>query len=190
MKTMKPVSTCLLNIATASTLLLTPLASHAAVDMFLLLDGIRGETQDNSYNKEGGIDVLAWSEGLSQSGTTHQGGAGGAGRSSVQDLSITKYMDSSSPALRLLVANGQNIDTATLIVRKSGQNQLEYFRIDLKNIIVTSVSAGGSGGEDRLTENVSLNFSEVTWTYTPSDTNGNALTPISVGWNIAENKEI
>ena len=190
MKTMKPVSTCLLNIATASTLLLTPLASHAAVDMFLLLDGIRGETQDNSYNKEGGIDVLAWSEGLSQSGTTHQGSAGGAGRSSVQDLSITKYMDSSSPALRLLVANGQNIDTATLIVRKSGQNQLEYFRIDLKNIIVTSVSAGGSGGEDRLTENVSLNFSEVTWTYTPSDTNGNALTPISVGWNIAENKEI
>ena len=190
MKTMKPVSKCLLSIATASTLLLTPLASQAAVDMFLLLDGIRGETQDDSYNKEGGIDVLAWSEGLSQSGTTHTGAGGGAGISRVQDLSITKYMDSSSPALRLLVANGRRIETATLVVRKAGGNQFEYFRIDLKNIIVTSVSAGGSGGEDRLTENVSLNFSEVTWTYTPTDERGAQGTPISVGWDIAENKAL
>lgn len=190
MKTMKPVSKCLLNIATASTLLLTPLASQAAVDMFLLLDGIQGETQDDKYSKTGGIDVLAWSEGLSQSGSTHLGGSAGAGKSSVQDLSLTKYLDSSSPALRLLVANGRTIDTATLIVRKAGGNQLEYFRIDLKNIIVSSVSSGGSGGEDRLTENVTLNFSEVTWTYTPQNNDGSAGTPITVGWDIFENKAL
>jgi type VI secretion system secreted protein Hcp len=190
MKTMKPVSKCLLSIATASTLLLTPLASQAAVDMFLLLDGIQGETQDSSYNKEGGIDVLAWSTGLSQSGTTHVGGSAGVGRTSVQDLSLTNYLDSSSPALRLLVANGRTIDTATLIVRKAGDNQLEYFRIDLKNIIVSSISSGGSGGEDRLTENVSLNFSEIRWTYTPQNRDGSAGTQITAGWNILENKEL
>ena len=189
---MKPVSKCLLNIATASILLLTPLASQAAVDMFLLLDGIQGETQDDKYSKTGGIDVLAWSEGLSQPGSTHLGGSASAsaGKSSVQDLSLTKYLDSSSPALRLLVANGRTIDTATLIVRKAGGNQLEYFRIDLKNIIVSSVSSGGSGGEDRLTENVTLNFSEVTWTYTPQNNDGSAGTPITVGWDIFENKAL
>ena len=49
-----------------------------AVDMFLDLEGeIRGESQDAKHSKE--IDVLAWSWGMSQSGSFHTGGGGGSG---------------------------------------------------------------------------------------------------------------
>src|SRR4051794_28860352 len=64
-----------------------------AVDIFLQLDGIKGEAQDDKYKDE--IDVLAWSWGASQSGTTHGGSGSGGGKVSVQDLSITKYIDKS-----------------------------------------------------------------------------------------------
>jgi type VI secretion system secreted protein Hcp len=68
---------------------------------------------------------------------------------------------------------GESYPDARLTVRSagdsSGQEPLEYLVINMKNVLVTSVSTGGSGGEDRLTENVTLNFSEVEWNYTPQD---------------------
>jgi type VI secretion system secreted protein Hcp len=42
-----------------------------AVDMFLELEGIKGEAQDGKHKDK--IDVLAWSWGMSQSGSTHAG---------------------------------------------------------------------------------------------------------------------
>ena len=43
-----------------------------AVDMFLKIAGIKGESADGSTHKDE-IDVLAWSWGMSQSGTAHLG---------------------------------------------------------------------------------------------------------------------
>lgn len=183
MKAKSEISKCLFTIATATTLFLTPIVSHAAVDMFLMLEGIPGESADKA--NAGNIDVLAWSEGLSSSGTTHLGGGGGAGKVSVQDLSVTKYLDSSSPLLRQYIASGRRIPTATLTVRTVSDNPRTVFKIELKDILVSSVSAGGSGGSDPLTENVTLNFAEVRWIYTKL--NG---TDISAGWNIPENKPL
>ena len=76
-----------------------------AVDMFLKLDGVKGESKDKVHTNE--IDVLAWSWGMSNSGTAHVGGGAGSGKVSVQDLSFTKYVDSSSPNLMLNCCNGK-----------------------------------------------------------------------------------
>ena len=45
-----------------------------AVDQFLKIDSLEGESKDKKYAKW--IDVLAWSWGMSQSGTTHVGRGG------------------------------------------------------------------------------------------------------------------
>jgi type VI secretion system secreted protein Hcp len=129
-----------------------------AVDMFMKIKGVDGESNDKTHAKS--IDVLAWSWGMSQSGTTHVGGGGGAGKVSVQDLSFTKYVDKSSTVLMMACAKGTHYDEAKLTVRKAGDTPLEYIKITMKEVIVTSVSTGGSGGEDRLTENVTLNFAK------------------------------
>jgi type VI secretion system secreted protein Hcp len=156
-----------------------------AVDMFLEIDGIKGESKDDAHKEK--IDILAWSWGLSQSGSMHIGGGGGAGKVSVQDISFTKYIDKASPSLFLFCCTGKHIATATLIVRKAGDKPVEYLKIELEGVLISSVSMGGSGGEDRLTENFSLNFAKVTHKYTPQQADGTADAEMEAGFNIEEN---
>ena len=157
-----------------------------AVDMFMKIKTIEGESTDKTHKKE--IDVLAWSWGMSQSGTSHVGGGGGSGKVSVHDLSFTKYVDSSSNALILGCCSGEHYDEALLTVRKAGKDPLEYIKITLKEVIVTSVTTGGSGGEDRLTENVTLNFAEFKFEYQPQSAKGGKDGGAKIAaWDIAQN---
>jgi len=70
-----------------------------AVDMFIKIDGIKGESADDKHKEE--IDVLSWSWGMSQSGSAHMGGGAGAGKVNVNDLSFTKYIDVASVSVVL-----------------------------------------------------------------------------------------
>lgn len=158
-----------------------------AVDMFLLIDGVKGESQDSKYKDA--IDVLAWSWGLSNSGTTHTGSGSGAGKANIQDVSCTKWIDKSSPGLMLAGINGKHFKDAKIICRKAGEKPLEYLTITMTDVMITSVSTGGSGGEDRLTENLSLNFGKVKVEYTEQKKEGGEGTKPNMHWNIAQNKE-
>jgi type VI secretion system secreted protein Hcp len=159
-----------------------------AVDMFIKIKGIDGESRDDKHKKE--IDVLAWSWGLSQSGSAHVGGGAGAGKVNVQDLSFTKYTDSATHALVLACCNGEHIEEAVFVVRKAGKEPLDYIKLTLTEVIVASVSTGGSGGEDRLTENVTLNFAKFKLEYTPQKADGTGDAAKTAGWDIAENKKV
>ncbi len=159
-----------------------------AVDMFLKLAGIDGESSDSSHSGE--VDVLAWSWGASQSGTMHLGSGGGAGKVSVQDLSVTKYVDSSSHNLLMRCHTGEHIDEGILTIRKAGGTPLEYIILTMKKIIVSSISTGGSGGEDQLTENVTLNFKEFEYAYTPQLKDGSGDAAKEFKWDIPGNVEL
>jgi type VI secretion system secreted protein Hcp len=158
-----------------------------AVDIFLKLTGVTGEAQDSKHTDE--IDILAWSWGMSQSGTMHTLGGGGSGKVSVQDLSVTKYVDKSSPVLMNYCSTGEQFKEGLLTVRKAGGKEpLEYLKIKMTEVIVTSYTTGGSGGQDMLTENVALNFSEVDVEYQPQKQDGSKLGgPVKYGWDIAKN---
>ena len=156
-----------------------------AVDMFLVCDDLKGEAQDSVHKNS--IDVLAWSWGVSNSGTTHTGGGGGAGKANIQDISLTKWVDKASTDLIKHCCNGKHIPKMTLIVRKAGEKPLEYIKILMEDCLISSVSTGGSGGEDRLTENVSINFATVELEYTPQKADGTGDAPKKIGWKIAEN---
>lgn len=154
-------------LSTAAVLTLGVLSapSMAAVDMFLKIGDIEGESQDSTHKGE--IDVLAWSWGLSQSGT--RGRANGA---CIQDLGVTKWIDKASVDLIMGATIGETYEEATLVVRKAGKIPLEYLKVKMRDVQISSVSTGGSGGEDRLTENVTLNFSEANWEYTEQTPDG------------------
>jgi type VI secretion system secreted protein Hcp len=157
-----------------------------AVDMFMKLADIQGESQDESHKNE--IDVLAWSWGMANSGTTHMGSGGGSGKVSVQDLSFTKYVDSASNALIMHCCEGKHVAKANLVCRKAGGSPLEYIKLELEDVVISAVSTGGSGGEDRLTENVTLNFAKFRFAYQPQDAKGGKLGgDKQAAWNIAAN---
>ena len=157
-----------------------------AVDMFIKIGDIQGESADGKHAKE--IDVLSWSWGMSQSGTTHTGGGGGSGKVSVQDINFVKFVDASTHALIKACCDGSHFKEAKLTVRKAGKEALEYIKLTMKEVIVTSVATGGSGGEDRLTESISLNFAEFKLEYTPQKDDGTGDSAKEVAWNIAKNQ--
>lgn len=154
--------------------------------MFIKIAGIDGESKDAKHT--GQIDVLAWSWGMSQSGSFHVGGGGGAGKVNVQDLSLTKWVDKASPNLMMFCSTGEHITDATLYVRKAGKTPLEYIVIEMKKVMVTSVSTGGSGGEDRLTENITLNFAQVKYDYKAQKADGSGEAAITYKWDIEANE--
>ncbi len=160
-----------------------------AVDIFLKLsNSIKGESADSTHADE--IDVLAWSWGLTQSGTTHMGAGGGGSKVNVHDISLTKYVDLASHDLIKKCANGTHIETGDLVVRKSGgDSPVEYFKMHMENIIVSSYQTGGSkDGLDRIQENLTLNFRKFEITYTLQDTkSGAAGAEGTAGWDVAAN---
>ena len=110
-----------------------------AVDMFLKLDDIAGDSADDvkappsKKAHAGEIDVLAWSWGMSQSASTHFGKGGGSGKANIQDLSLTKRIDKSSPNLIKFCCTGKHFEQAILTVRKAGDTPVEYFVVKVKS---------------------------------------------------------
>ena len=82
----------------------------------------------------------------------------GGGKVNLQDFSFTKYTDIVSPKLWGKMCTGEHYEVVEFKARKAGGKPFVYLEIKMEDVIVTSVSTGGSGGEDRTTENVTLNF--------------------------------
>ena len=60
----------------------------------------------------------------------------------------------------------------------------------MEDIIVSNIHTGGSGGEDRLTETITLNFSKFKYEYTPQKADGSGDGTKETGWDIAANKKV
>ena len=156
--------------------------------MFMKIGQIEGESKDAAHAGE--MDVLAYSLGFSNSGTTHSGTGAGTGKVNAQDLSFTTYVSKASLPLFTAVCNGKIFPAATLTVRRAGANPIEFLKIRMEDVLVTSDSSGGSGGEDRLTENYSLNYARIIFTYTGQDASGVPLQPIKAGFDFVNNVKI
>ena len=160
-----------------------------AIDMYLKLDKVDGESVDAGHTNE--IDLLSANFGATQTGTAHSGGGSGAGKVSVQDLVITKKVDKSSALLFSFCCKGTHVKSGTLTVRKAGGDApLEYLVMSFEEIIVTSFQQTGADGQEELTEQVSLNFRKVKLQYAPQKAGeGTGGGKVTKGWDIAANKE-
>jgi type VI secretion system secreted protein Hcp len=157
-----------------------------AVDFFLKIDGIPGESADGKHKDE--IDVLSWSWGASQTGTMSYGGGGGAGKVQMQDFHFTMRMNKATPKLILACANGEHIKKAVFVARKAGKEQQEYMKITMSDILVANYSTGGGG--DEPIENIALNFSKVEMEYKPQNAKGQLEAAVTAGWDLKKNQQV
>jgi type VI secretion system secreted protein Hcp len=153
-----------------------------AVNILLELDGVTGESQV----AEGSIDVLSFSWGATQSGTTHMGSGAGSGKADFQDLSIVKYVDSSSGTLLQFLSEGKHIATGKLTLKKAGAPAIDYEIYELEELIITSLSKGGTGDADRITESISLNFRKFHYQYFMQTAEGTAENKGDYTWDISK----
>jgi type VI secretion system secreted protein Hcp len=157
-----------------------------AVDSFLKIDGIEGESKDSKHANE--IELLSWSWGVSQTGTMAANQGGGAGKANFQDLSWTHNVDKASHKLLLACATGQHIPSASLVVRKAGGDQQDYILIKLTDILVSNVST--SAASEIPTEQVSFNYSKVEFEYKTQDEKGKLGAANKMGYSLKENKKV
>jgi len=156
-----------------------------AVDMFLKLDGVKGESKDHKHKDE--IDIQSFSWGHSQTGTFGGGGGGGAGKVSVHDISVSKFMDKASTVLMNYCCSGKHIPSGLITVRKAGEKPLEYLKIKLTDIIISSVQHAGHGGGDLLSESLTLNFAKYHVEYQEQQPDGSGKPAGEHGWDVKAN---
>ncbi len=118
----------------------------------------------------------------------HAGTGGGAGKVNVSDINVMKFTDSSTHNLMMFCANGKHIAKGTLVVRKAGEKQQEYLKVEMTDIIVSSVQVGGADGSDRLTESLSLNFAKVKFEYAPQKEDGTLGSHLPVTMDLKQMK--
>jgi type VI secretion system secreted protein Hcp len=160
----------------------------AAVDYFLKIDGIEGESTDAKHKGE--IDVESWGWGATQSGTMQYGGGGGAGKVAMQDFHFVMRHSKASPKLMLACASGEHIKKATLTCRKAGKDQQEFLKIDFSDLLVSSFQTGGSANGIIPTDQVTLNFAKIEHEYKEQEATGGLKGPIKAGWDVKANKAV
>jgi len=157
-----------------------------AVDYFLKLDGIPGESKDSKHKDT--IQIESWSWGESNSGSHGFGGGGGAGKVNMQDFSFTMGINKASPKLFLACANGQHIKEGLLTCRKAGKEGQEYLKIKFTDLLVSSYQTGGSAGNEVPLDSISLNFAKIEVSYAPQKPDGSLDSPVVHNYDVQENK--
>lgn len=161
----------------------------AAVDYFLKIEGIPGESQDSKHKGE--IDIESFSWGATQSGAHAAGGGGGAGKVSMQDFHFVMKINKASPKLFLACANGEHIKKATLVCRKAGKEQQEFMTVTMSDLLVSSFQTGGSGHGDILpTDQISLNFAKIEFEYKEQKPDGTLGGAVKAGYDLKQNKAV
>ena len=160
-----------------------------AVDMFLEIKEVPGESMKKGH--EGQIDIVSFSFGAVQHGSFARGGAGGgSGKAEFQDISIVKEVDKSSPKLFQACAAGTHFPKATIFVRKAGDKPLEYYKVELKDLIVSSVQNSGSASGDAVMESTTLNCAVINFTYVEQDAKGGAGKTVTAGYNVRTSEKV
>lgn len=157
-----------------------------AVDMFLKIDGIQGESTDASHADE--IDVLSYTWGESQPATGSGAGGAAAARVAIQDFNFAMRVNKASPKLFLACASGAHTTNAILTVRRPGANPVEFLKWTLTNVSVASYQTASNvpAGEPPL-DHISLRFAKIEVEYRPVKPDGSLDAPIKAGWDLQAN---
>lgn len=160
-----------------------------AIDVYLQIDGIKGESADASH--QGWIEVTSAYWGVSQprSATASTGGGHTAERCEHRKLSFTKLADMASPVLLQTCSAGRTIPKVKLEFMRADGNgtPVRYYEVEMENVIIASVDQAIAEG-NILRDSVGLAFSKVKWKYTYQKISGGIGGNTTGGWDLACNK--
>jgi type VI secretion system secreted protein Hcp len=156
-----------------------------AADYLLVIDGVKGESEDTQYPES--LELMAWSWGETNMGSAGVGGGSGTEKVHMQDFSFSIQMGKGSPKMAQFCATGEHIPTAVLHCRKSGGGEgadisKEYLTFTFKDVFISSYQVGGSAGIP--TESITFNFTELEQVYKPQSASGEVSDNVRFGFNV------
>lgn len=162
-------------------------ADAAAVDYFLKIEGIEGESIDDRHKGE--IEITSFSWGASNSGTFAAGGGGGAGRVSFGSIRLTSAVTKASPMIFESVATGKHFPNVTISAVRTGAMEQEFLKVTLTDVMITSYQSGGIVGEVP-TDSFKLNFAKIEFEYKPQKADGSLDASVKTGWDLKANTKV
>lgn len=158
----------------------------AKSDMFLKLEGIEGESNDDIKKKH--IEIASFHVGGANTGSFSAATGGGTSKVNLQDVQFTKIIDKSSPNLFGYLTTGKHIEKATITVRKAGGDPKDFFTITLSPCLVSSYNISGHEGGGHPQESFSLNFDKIEYEYKTQDDKGALGAAIKKTYETSKNK--
>ena len=125
-----------------------------AVEIFLKLDGIDGESEKKDATNY--IEIFSFSNGASNPSSVAFGTGSGAGKVDISALSLQKQLDKSTPKLFQNCCQGSHIANGHMFVREAtGDDTTQiYYQYDMTEVFVDSISWGGAAGGGKPSESV------------------------------------
>lgn len=162
-----------------------------AMDSYLQIDGVRGESADSKHDGWIECESISWSITQPRSATASTGGGHTAERAELSEITFVKLADLASPVLAQLCAAGKTIPRAKFeFMRADGQGErVKYYEIELENVLIGHVAPSLARGRF-MTETVALKFSKVKWKYSQQKIAGGLGGNTSGGWDAAANKVV
>jgi type VI secretion system secreted protein Hcp len=160
-----------------------------AIDVYLQLDGIKGESADHLHPGWIECQSVHWSITQPRSATASTAGGHTAERAELSEVAIHKIADLASPILAQHCAMGRTIPKAKIeMMRADGNGEpVKYYEVELENVMVAHVAQGVAGG-DGMTESLGLKFSKVKWKYCQQKIAGGAGGNTAGDWDLATNR--
>jgi type VI secretion system secreted protein Hcp len=160
-----------------------------AIDVYLQIDGIKGESTDDKHKDWIECTSVNWGVKQPRSATASTGGGHTAERCEHDEVVFTKLADLASPILLQTCSAGKTIPKAKLeFMRADGQgDRIKYFEIELENVLIGAIKPAVDEGSI-IQETVGLKFSKIKWKYTQQKVTGGAGGNTSGGWDLATNK--
>ncbi|MEO7493493.1 MAG: type VI secretion system tube protein Hcp [Massilia sp.] len=162
-----------------------------AIDVYLQIDGIKGESADDKHKDWIECKSVSWGVSQPKSATASTGGGHTAERCEHTEISLAKLADLATPILLQTCSSGKTIPKAKLeFMRADGQGtRIKYFEIEMENVLIGDVSEAVGEG-DILTEHIGLKFSKIKWKYTQQKIGGGSGGNTSGGWDLSANKVV
>jgi type VI secretion system secreted protein Hcp len=145
---------------------------------------IKGESQDQNHLNWIGVKSVAF--GIENPITIGSATSGaGVGKAKLDQLEITKAVDSASPLLFSAVGLGVHFPTVTLAIRKAGGTTAptDYLIYTFAMVFVSEVSWSAESGDDTPTEKVTLVYGAMSISYAKQSPTGALLTPVVSNWS-------
>jgi type VI secretion system secreted protein Hcp len=156
-----------------------------AINAFLQIDGIQGESLDSQHVNW--IEVASFSQSISQPASLASPSGGAAGKVVHGEFVIVKHIDVASPKLYEACATGKHLANAVLEVGRSAAAKVpvKYIVVRMQDVIISSVSLSEASGGEAPVESISLNYGAMQWTYTPQKADGSAGTDVTGSWKVS-----
>jgi type VI secretion system Hcp family effector len=162
-----------------------------AADMFLKIEGIKGESSDAKHPGEIEIQSFSWGVSQAVTGATSGGGGRTTQRADISDFNVMKTMDAASSGLFYHCAAGKHIPSIVVSLHRAGEDKQLYAQYTLHDVIVSGYQTSDSSGSGLPAESVSFNFSKIEMKYSQLDPKtGKPSGNLSSGWDLLKNVKI